>query len=110
MRRLTATLCLTTAVLQGNAEVSWGKTIILAFDSNVRPTPCSTQSLTRAKKGTSMETIGSAEVWSGAVRTTWYKVIASGKSGWVSDQSTTEPSKVIFDKSGIGKKCRWNEK
>ncbi len=89
---------------------SQSETITLAFDSEVRPTPCSTQSLTRVKKGTSLEMIESANAWSGAIRTIWYKVIVSEKKGWISNQNTTKPTKPIFDKSGIGKKCRWEEK
>ena len=54
--------------------------------------------------------IESANAWSGAIRTIWYKVIVSEKKGWISNQNTTKPTKPIFDKSGIGKKCRWEEK
>ena len=118
VKNLTVTLCLTTALLVGTSGVTMGQTITLESDANVRPDPCSlSESVKRIKKGTSLEITGRAQVWHGAIGVIWYKVTVSKhrwfpfivKSGWISNQNTTAPNKPIWDKSGIGKKCRWKE-
>ena len=108
MKNLLFPLCLTVFILLGNTKPTMSsETITLAYDSNVRPTPCSTTSLGKIKEGTLLEVSKKALVWSGAIRTQWFEVSGFGQKGWVSDQNTTKPIKPVFDKSGLGKKCRY---
>ena len=102
-------LCLILVVLGGSATPSLGETITLAYDSNLRPDPCSNQSLGRIAKGTNLKMQKKAFLYSGAIRTQWFEVVYSGKKGWISDQNTTKPTKPNVDTSRIGKPCRWEE-
>ncbi len=57
--------------------------------ANLRDVPNGTKTLTRIPQDTRIEVISSRDVRSGVLLVTWYEVVYSGQSGWVSQYDTT---------------------